>query len=898
MAKRKLWKNSRSNRRNPGSPSASGQPVISDTALLEQIESDPRDVLPRLALAEYYLRYGSEEKIPDILLPIAKEYPFDDATNRSLYDRLLAFGYANQRKLIEADGVCTRGIEHEPNGLDYRFILCFISLSLREYSAAIQHGQEYLKLARQSCAGDSRAAEFSATQSHLSQLHNFIGSAHYEMSQWAEAEAAFKASQQLDPGNHLPYINLANIARHRKDINTARSIITEGLSRCRDVQELRLLKCSLECNATISACMIVKNEEKLLPDCLKSIRDWVDEIIIVDTGSTDRTVEIAESYGAKVFHQPWEGNFSKHRNYSLEQATCDWIFIIDADERFGSEDVYEIRRLINRDEVGIISINVYNVYGSTEGLQTFLPSVRFWRRNLNLRYEGIVHNLLELGMEHPVMRSGARIIHLGYGLDREKMAQKFERTKTLLEKQLEENPDNYFALFNYAQLLKGEGGAFSVKNAPTVIKSALRAIELTDPAERNQRHIHLMCLDQVAWASFFTKDYHTALDYAHRALELKPNYLDALMVRAYVYAHMEDWERAREAYQEYLDVQQAYDPSAEKDCLILTHVSNRASAHYGLALIADIKGDRETALSHLLKTLEEQPTYLEANLRLANIHMGEGNHGKAREYFSRQINLPTGRVEAALGMAAACEKEGNLDEAAEYYAKAEELGQSDPEVHLKYGRFLLNQGRHDEAADRFNKAVSLGNDSRQVKHQLADLYFSAGRFSEACQTYHAILDKHGADSETLNNLGNSYFSLGQFDKAEEYYQKALEVDKPLNLTYRNLGLAKARLEKYAEAIAALSEYTANLDQEPEIARVLAELHAKIGDYEAALSHYEQFLSRCPSDPGALFGLSECYLHMGHSDSASLGYRRVLQLKPDFEPARARLQTLTEYTASH
>ncbi len=896
MAKKKSRKKSRTQHQRHSLHSAPKKSEFSVAGLLEQIESNPRNVTLRLALAEYYLHHGSEEKILDILLPVKDDYPFDDTVNSRLYNRLLAFGYANQDKLIEADGICSRGFEQEPDGLDFHFIQCYITLRLREYTAAIEHGQKYLSLAEQSSVRDLPALDFTATDSHLSTLHNLIGSAHYEMSQWSQAEAAFEMARQRDPGNHLPYINLARMACRHSDYEKARSIIAEGLGRCRDIQDLRLLDSSLEHRATISACMIVKNEEKLLPGCLESIRNWVDEIIVVDTGSTDRTVEIAESFGARIFHQPWEGNFSKHRNYSLEQATCDWIFIIDADERFMQDDISEIRRLINQDEVGIISINVYNVYGSNEELETFLPSVRFWRRHLNLRYEGIVHNLLELGMEHPVTRSRARIKHLGYGLDREKMSQKFDRTKTLLEKQLEENPDNYFALFNYAQLLKGEGGALSVKNAPKVIESARRAIELTDPADRSQRHIHLMCLDQVAWASFFIRDYDTALEYARKALELKPNYLDPLMVKAYVYAHQEDWERARAAYQEYLDVQQKYDPSTEKDCLILTHVSNRASAHYGLALIAEHEGDTETARKQLQKTLEEQPTYLEANLRLGNIYLNEGNYEQAREFFTRQMRLPSGEVEAALGMAAAFERTGQADQSEVYYGKAVELSESSPEVHLRYGGFLINQGRHEEAAEQFNKAISLGGDSRPVQQKLADLYFNAGQFSKASQAYLAIINQHGADAETLNNLGNSYFNMEQFEKAEEYYQEALETDESLNLTYRNLGLAQARLEKYAEAVMTLSHYTANPDQEPEITKVLAELYAKTGDYQAALSHYEQFLSRRPADVAALFGLSECYLHMGHRDSASLGYKRALEIDPDFDPARQRLQSLLQPAA--
>lgn len=84
--------------------------------------------------------------------------------------------------------------------------------------------------------------------------------------------------------------------------------------------------------------MIVKDEEQQLGRCLKSAISFVDEIIIVDTGSTDQTCEIATSYGARIYHHPWEGNFSKHRNQSLEYARGRWIFQLDADEELVAED--------------------------------------------------------------------------------------------------------------------------------------------------------------------------------------------------------------------------------------------------------------------------------------------------------------------------------------------------------------------------------------------------------------------------------------------------------------------------------------------------------------------------------------------------------------------------------
>ena len=82
----------------------------------------------------------------------------------------------------------------------------------------------------------------------------------------------------------------------------------------------------------ISLCMIVKDEEEMLPRCLAAVAEHVDEIVIVDTGSTDRTVEIAESFGANVIEFPWNGSFADARNVSLDTATGDWILWLDADE--------------------------------------------------------------------------------------------------------------------------------------------------------------------------------------------------------------------------------------------------------------------------------------------------------------------------------------------------------------------------------------------------------------------------------------------------------------------------------------------------------------------------------------------------------------------------------------
>ena len=96
---------------------------------------------------------------------------------------------------------------------------------------------------------------------------------------------------------------------------------------------------------TISLCMIVKNEERVLSRCLDSIKDLVEEIIIVDTGSDDRTKEIAGRYTDKVYDFPWNDNFAEARNFSFSKAGMDYIYCADADEVLDETNRFRFQQL-------------------------------------------------------------------------------------------------------------------------------------------------------------------------------------------------------------------------------------------------------------------------------------------------------------------------------------------------------------------------------------------------------------------------------------------------------------------------------------------------------------------------------------------------------------------------
>ncbi len=199
---------------------------------------------------------------------------------------------------------------------------------------------------------------------------------------------------------------------------------------------------------TLSLCMIVKNEEKFLPQCLESIKGLADEIIIVDTGSTDRTVEIAGEYGAKVYFHPWEGDFSKSRNISLGYATCDWIFVLDADEELDRKYIPEIKSVIQSDQYDVIFCSVLSTSQNGDSKNY---SHRIFRRG-KAHYEGIVHN--QLVHEGKWLHTNIQIYHYGYNLSKEEMAAKYRRTESLLLKQLEQDPAEPFTFQNYVRVLR------------------------------------------------------------------------------------------------------------------------------------------------------------------------------------------------------------------------------------------------------------------------------------------------------------------------------------------------------------------------------------------------------------------------------------------------------------
>jgi len=268
----------------------------------------------------------------------------------------------------------------------------------------------------------------------------------------------------------------------------------------------------------ISACMIVKNEEKLLPQCLESIK-WVDELIVVDTGSTDKTVEIAESYGAKVYHHPWENDFSLHRNQSIGYATGDWILIIDADERFEEEiKKGDFQERLSRLHPSIASLAVHVTEKGENRLETSWLGLRFFRKDSGIQYKGIVHN--KASYDGGCAGTDIVLEHYGYSLGADAMKKKHERTETLLLERLDKDDKDFNALYYMTQLRVGQ------KKWDDALHYGDRFFECFPIIEPADWHFYSIMYLYMSWTHMHKNDGEKAYAWAKKGLEMFPDDLD------------------------------------------------------------------------------------------------------------------------------------------------------------------------------------------------------------------------------------------------------------------------------------------------------------------------------------------------------------------------------------
>ncbi len=212
-------------------------------------------------------------------------------------------------------------------------------------------------------------------------------------------------------------------------------------------------------NPTIALTLIVRDEAAMAPDFLRAAAGAWDELIVVDTGSTDDTKALFAAAGARVIDSPWQGDFAQARNVALAHVTSDWVLVLDADERPSADFITQLRQAVATPGVGALTIRISNPlpYGHRRESSV----LRGWKADARVRFEHAIHEDVSAHLAPVLAERGERVVdlsaaveHLGYVRERAAAKDKKARDLTILERCLAADPADFYSHLKRLELAR------------------------------------------------------------------------------------------------------------------------------------------------------------------------------------------------------------------------------------------------------------------------------------------------------------------------------------------------------------------------------------------------------------------------------------------------------------
>jgi tetratricopeptide (TPR) repeat protein len=705
-------------------------------------------------------------------------------------------------------------------------------------------------------------------------LLNYAGVALYELWSLDAAQAMFKAAKRLDPQLEQVDRNLRGVAARRRLTRGSRQraplhstlpdLARRGVeiaARAQPAEDLRL-----------SLCMIVRDEEEMLPRCLAAVADAVDEMVIVDTGSTDRTVQIAESFGARVLSHQWTGSFAEARNVSFEAASGDWLIYLDADEVLVTEDAKLLRSLTGRTWREAFYLSETNYTGDLDdGTAVTHNALRMFRNRPEYRFEGRLHeqiaNRLPGYLPERLEASSVRIEHYGYlGVVRDSR-EKSRRNIELLRMQQAESPPTPFLHYNL-------GSEYAAAGDPP---AALAEFEcswklLQSLPDGDSYEFAPALMSRLVKALRACGRPQDAFARAQEGLERFPQFTDLVLEQAFAVIALGDGDRAIELLER---------------CLQMGDAPRRYTAIVGggtylpricLAELREARGEIEQAIELIESCLREHPQFVGSVLPYATALLGNGvDPAEVVVELERHTPNPSPAARFMLGTAL-YEAGATAAGEAQFRAVLERQPRSS-RARVALGEALLAQRRYSEAAE---VAGELSSDD-----PLAVM---------ACRT-ELFADIAGADAVSataaLDRARVAGMPAEELDLFVAWHRLVFGGQSATTLSGQSVPLLAVMLEallrvqdfEVFEVLLGLLEHTPLPARERR--EMLAEMYLRRG---FATSAAEEWMAVCEQQPDsrALLGLARVAAVRGMTREASDFAAAVLSIDPDNEPAASLL----------
>ncbi|MBZ4654723.1 MAG: hypothetical protein JG781_2080 [Peptococcaceae bacterium] len=617
----------------------------------------------------------------------------------------------------------------------------------------------------------------------------------------------------------------------------------------------------------ISLCIIAKNEAENLRRCLTSVAGAVDEIIVVDTGSTDNTCEIAREFGAKVYTFLWNGSFADARNVSLDQATGDWILYLDCDEELAAGCAEILRRLTSIDDVEGYLVKIINYLGNEGWVETCPDLVfRLFRNRPEYRFRGAIHEQIADVILEKNSKASYRlaedlvILHYGY-LDKQiKEKDKKNRNLNLIEKELQERPQDFLLRYHYGvELFRAE----------RYTEAAFQLTQAANNLDPNTVYFPKL-IRYIVLAHQSALEPEKALQAALLGLKLFPNYADLYYYAGLLYLDLKKYKLA----QEYL-LKAASMPEQPAQYASFGGVRG-FRAYYHLAKIAETFLDYEESLKFYITSLRDNPYFKPALERIVQILNPRLNPEYSKVSLEKVFDFSNAR--AILVMGEIYFHQGAYGLALDYLLRAERMEPLSPETLLWKAICLAQERRYLEALRildtytpeshlyplaKFNKLICfwLQNSKRKVLSLAAEL--SALGLAEDTQKVVNLFTNTNLSAITLGSDGMALLldivkrllALKETEKAQHF----LKCLNPSIRTLHSKSIAQLFYDYGYEEEAALylKEYL-TIRQDGEAHFLLAEIYHERGKFLEAEEHYRYAQEIDPDQPRYYLRLIQLY----------------------------------------
>ena len=623
----------------------------------------------------------------------------------------------------------------------------------------------------------------------------------------------------------------------------------------------------------ISLCMIVRDEEEKLPRCLDNVAGLVDEVVLVDTGSSDRTVEIAKEYGARTGFFAWCDDFAAARNESLKLATGDWILWLDADDILEPEYHDQIRLLVRQprdrsflfvlDDRGYehISCLQMRLFPNLEGVQFEMPI-----------HEQVTPSLGRLGIE--MVPTEIKVRHTGYTTP-EIVKVKKDRYLGIMERWLVNHPDDYITRSHVA-LTYHSGG----RQAEAIDAYSKIVHESSCLSDRNYV-VYTTALLFLGRSFMKAGDLERALEYMRKAHEVDSEYLLTKVSLAELHI-------ARGEYQDALALAgQIVDSDPQLTFFPVDPVEITFSAHYLRAQAHHALGQVEEAeREYHLAAEQPAPRRTEALGNLAGLLKELDRRDESLDILLAARKIDPHNIKHDFNIGVHYLESKDVERARTHFKAVLEKRPDYRPATLNLGYIAKAMGAFDEAEEIYSGLIKAAPDEVEARANLGHLYLDQERFLDARIAFEA-LRQHNPNLLDIN-LG-LLLAVAHLEDWVPFKQLAQEVLEPLAGAIEHSGIRSGgseiggdlvRLGSYLtnEGQNKCAEFcyaTATLvdDGDMEAKRCLGEIYWQQGAYWKAVSQYEALLLSDPRDGTAFQRLGDCYQRLGVQDAAELCYAK-------------------------